>query len=76
MHADQNPELATMGSTVVLAILGDGRASVANIGDSRAYLIHEGNLTQVSLDHSVVAEQVRRKIISPQGRTAIPCATA
>ena len=66
LHADQNPQLASMGSTVVLAILGDGRASVANIGDSRAYLIHEGNMTQVSLDHSVVAEQVRRNIISPQ----------
>ncbi len=65
-HAGQNPELASMGSTVVLAILGDGHASVANVGDSRAYLIHGGNMTQVSLDHSVVAEQVRRKIISPR----------
>ena len=56
-----------MGSTVVLAILGDGHASVANIGDSRAYLIHEGNMSQVSLDHSVVAEQVRQKDHLPPG---------
>ena len=72
LHADQNPELTSMGSTVVLAVLGDGHASVANIGDSRAYLIHEGTMTQVSLDHSVVAEQVRRKIISPKEADSHP----
>ena len=64
-HARMNPELEAMGSTVVAAILEAGHAAIANIGDSRAYLIHEQEMTQVSFDHSLVGEQLRLKIITP-----------
>src|SRR3989454_331053 len=39
---------------------------VAHVGDSRAYLLRGGVLEQLTLDHSLVAEQVRRGLITPQ----------
>lgn len=39
-HAADHPELITMGSTVVLAAIESGTVTIANIGDSRAYIIH------------------------------------
>lgn len=65
LHAEQNPELSSMGSTVVAAILFEDHATIANVGDSRAYLISEHEMTQVSFDHSVVGDQLRLKIITP-----------
>ena len=53
-----NPELKGMGTTmVVLSILGD-KAYVANVGDSRLYLMEE-ELTQITVDHSLVQEMIR-----------------
>ena len=49
-----------MGATVVLALLRDGRAYVANMGDSRMYLLRKGRLSQRSRDHSVVSGLLRR----------------
>ena len=49
-----------MGATVVLALLRDGRAYVANMGDSRMYLFRKGRLWQRSRDHSVVSGLLRR----------------
>ena len=66
LHAKQEPGLSSMGSTVVAAILHDDHVTVANVGDSRAYLIHGLEMTLLSLDHSVVGEQVRLKIITEQ----------
>lgn len=65
LHAATDPSLASMGSTAVLAVLDQGQVTVANIGDSRAYLIHGRAMTQVSFDHSVVGDQVRLGLITP-----------
>lgn len=54
------------GTTLVAAVVHEGRASVVNVGDSRAYLVRAGVARQVSLDHSWVAEQVRSGALSPQ----------
>ena len=53
-RADDEQELAGMGTTVT-ALLRSGRKLVlAHIGDSRAYLLHDGELTQVTRDHTFV----------------------
>ncbi len=64
--ASSNPEHAGMGTTIVTAWLKNGRLSVAHVGDSRAYLLRAGSLEQLTEDHSLVAENVRRGIMTPQ----------
>ncbi len=54
-------ELEGMGTTLCAAgLVEDGRLALASVGDSRAYLWHEGTLIQLTQDHSVTAELVRR----------------
>jgi serine/threonine protein phosphatase PrpC len=48
-----------MGTTLVAAVIHDGRVLIANVGDSRAYLIRDGQAIQITHDHSWVAEQVK-----------------
>ena len=58
-HANAHPECEGMGSTLVMAWLKDGEASIAWLGDSRIYLFREPEgLRQVSKDHSYVQELV------------------
>jgi len=64
--AQKNPEQRGMGATITAAWLTDSRLSIAHVGDSRAYLLRGGNLQQLTNDHSLVAEQVRRGLITPQ----------
>jgi serine/threonine protein phosphatase PrpC len=59
-------ELVGMGTTVVAAVLWDRYWSFANVGDSRIYLVRNGDLIQVSEDHSLVAEQVRRGLLTEE----------
>ncbi len=54
-----NPKLRGMATTVVAAIVENGTAWLTNVGDSRAYLIHDSRIEQITLDHSLVAERVR-----------------
>lgn len=55
--AEENPELKGMGTTLVLATIKGNVLYVANIGDSRLYLLREG-LEQITKDHSYVEELV------------------
>ncbi len=64
--AQKNHEQQGMGATVTAAWLNDTKLSIAHVGDSRAYLLRSGSLQQLTNDHSLVAEQVRRGIISRQ----------
>ena len=54
---DEN--LRGMAATMSVLLLKHARAVIANVGDCRAYLFRDGTLTQVTMDHSLVAEQVR-----------------
>ncbi|MBE7091567.1 MAG: Stp1/IreP family PP2C-type Ser/Thr phosphatase [Clostridiales bacterium] len=53
-----------MGTTVVCAIIKDGLCYVANVGDSRCYIVNENNLQQISIDHSFVQEMVDKGLLS------------
>lgn len=55
---------AGMGTTLTAAIIRDGRIVLAQVGDSRAYLLRSGRLAQVTEDHSVVAAMRRSGSIS------------
>lgn len=57
---------AVSGTTLVAAVITEARATIANVGDSRAYLIREGRADQVTADHSWVAEQVRAGLLEPE----------
>jgi protein phosphatase len=55
-----------MGSTIVAVAVEGSFVSVAHVGDSRVYLIREGAIQQLTEDHSLVMEQVRRGLITRQ----------
>ena len=52
--ADSNPEMKTMATTVVLCYLDMESVYIVNIGDSRAYILRDGLLTQLTEDHTYV----------------------
>ena len=54
-----NPELKGMGTTMVALCIQGDKAYVANVGDSRLYLLEEEQLTQITVDHSLVQEMIR-----------------
>jgi protein phosphatase len=59
-----------MGTTVTALVLYAGRFLIGQVGDSRAYLLRDGRLTQVTKDHSYVQEQVDAGYLTPeQART-------
>jgi serine/threonine protein phosphatase PrpC len=60
----EHPELAGMGTTLVALLLHEGRAALAHVGDSRAYLVRGDRIRQLTDDHSVVGELLRRREIS------------
>jgi len=64
--AQEHPEQRGMGATLTVGWVNGSKLSLAHVGDSRAYLLRSGGLQQLTSDHSLVAEQVRRGIITPQ----------
>ncbi len=49
-----------MGTTLTAALICDNRALIAQVGDSRAYLLHEGKLKRITRDHSLVADLIEQ----------------
>jgi protein phosphatase len=60
------PELHGMGTTLVAALLHENRAWLANVGDSRAYLIRGARAEALTQDHSLIADQLRGGYISDE----------
>ena len=66
-RAADDPSLYGMGTTVTAAAVAGGRhLQLAHVGDSRAYLLREGALDQLTTDHTVVGELVRRGRLTPE----------
>ena len=63
-QAEMNLEQSGMGTTLVAALIKDDQLLVANVGDSRAYLIHAGQIEQITTDHSWVSEQVEAGLLT------------
>ncbi|MGD9696516.1 MAG: Stp1/IreP family PP2C-type Ser/Thr phosphatase [Thermoleophilia bacterium] len=70
--AREDPAMSGMGTTLTAAMLHEGRLDVVHVGDSRAYLWRDGTLRQLTEDHSVVAELVRRGSITPEEAESHP----
>ncbi|MBI2855989.1 MAG: serine/threonine-protein phosphatase [Chloroflexi bacterium] len=64
LHRD--PYRAGMATTLTAAVLAEDTIYLGHVGDSRAYLVREGKMSQLTEDHTLVAERVRRGLISPQ----------
>jgi serine/threonine protein phosphatase PrpC len=66
-RAAGDPALWGMGTTVTAAtVAGDRFLQLAHVGDSRAYLLRDGALGQLTSDHTVVGELVRRGRLTPE----------
>ncbi len=61
---EERPECRGMGTTVVVAVVNGAQFWVAHVGDSRAYLLRDGSLRQITTDHSFVNELVRLGMLS------------
>ncbi len=72
-EVERRPSLAGMGTTLTLVECSpDGLCRFAHIGDSRAYLLRDDELVQLTSDHTVMAEYLRVGSISPEEAATHP----
>lgn len=62
--ANERPELAGMGTTMVMAFVSGKHLYVGNVGDSRCYLFKKPHLWQITDDHSLINEQLRAGVMT------------
>jgi serine/threonine protein phosphatase PrpC len=65
-RARHDTGLSGMGTTVTAALLGESAIAIGHVGDSRAYRIREGELEQLTQDHSLVADLIRSGRLTPE----------
>jgi protein phosphatase len=70
--AARRPHLAGMGTTLTVLLLDRTRAALAHVGDSRAYLLRDGRLHQLTTDHTVVRTLIDSGLITSQEATRHP----
>ncbi len=63
---NQSSTNGKMATTLVAALIHGLNLVVASVGDSRAYLIHQGSIEQITRDHSLVAYMVQEGLLSPE----------
>lgn len=66
LHAKAHPECAGMGTTIVMTLFQDDSVIFASVGDSRIYRFREGELKQVTIDHSLVQEMIDNGYMSKE----------
>ena len=62
----EDPNASGMGTTLTVASVENGMVSIGHVGDSRAYLVRDGRLEQVTEDHSLVGELMRSGKLSAE----------
>jgi protein phosphatase len=65
-QAQSDDQFAGMGTTLTVAYVGEDDLAIAHVGDSRFYVLRDGELEQLTDDHSLVGELVRRGQISAE----------
>ena len=65
-RSSTDPNTSGMGTTITVALAEDGQVAFGHVGDSRAYLIRDGAMEQVTEDHSLVNELLKSGKLSPE----------
>jgi len=71
-RALDQPRLAGMGTTMTLAVFSPDEVEMGHIGDSRAYLFRDGTLTQLTRDHSLMADMIASGELTPEQAAVHP----
>ena len=71
-RATEDSSASGMGTTLTVAMVEEGRVRFGHVGDSRAYLIRDGELMQLTEDHSLVGELVRSGKLTPEAAETHP----
>jgi serine/threonine protein phosphatase PrpC len=71
-RAREDSDASGMGTTITVALFEQGIVSIGHVGDSRAYLIRDHQVDQLTEDHSLVAELVRSGRLSPEEAESHP----
>jgi protein phosphatase len=64
-YGDSHRDARGLGATVTTALVVEGQAFIANVGDSRTYLVRDGQIERVTRDHSLVERLVEMEQITP-----------
>ena len=65
-EAQSNPDLRGMGTTTSVLAVRNGEGWLAHVGDSRIYMVRDGDIKQLTDDHSLVATMVREGLLTSQ----------
>jgi PPM family protein phosphatase len=65
-RSNTDPNTSGMGTTITVALVDDGTVAFGHVGDSRAYLIRDGTMEQITEDHSLVNELLKTGKLSPE----------
>src|SRR5262245_31240654 len=71
-RAREDSDASGMGTTITVALFENGIVSIGHVGDSRAYLLRDHKVDQLTEDHSLVAELVRSGRLSPEEAESHP----
>ena len=69
---DSDPAVGSMGTTLTAMLWAGGSAAICHIGDSRAYLVRDGDLYQITRDHTFVQALIDQGRIRPEEAATHP----
>lgn len=71
-YVKQRPELVKLGTTLTAAVVRGEQVHIASVGDSRAYLVRDGEMVQLTRDHTLVQQLVDEQAITPDEARSHP----